>query len=43
MKVVPLTLKEANGMVTQWHRHHKPSRGHRWSLGAVVDGIIVGD
>lgn len=33
----PLTLKQANDLVALWHRHHKPSVGHRFSIG-VFDG-----
>lgn len=33
--VVPLELTEANALVANWHRHHKPSQGHRFSIGAV--------
>lgn len=38
----PLSLKEANDKVCEWHRHHKPVVGHRFSIGATVDGEIVG-
>lgn len=48
LRVVPLTLREANELVSKWHRHHKSVQGHRFSLG-VVDGegvlhgaVIVG-
>ena len=43
LTVVPLTVKEANSLVAKWHRHHKPVRGHRFSLG-VIDkhGVIHG-
>ena len=41
--VVPLELTEANALVAQWHRHHQPSQGHRFSLGVVDDaGILHG-
>jgi hypothetical protein len=33
--VVPLELKEANTFVEIHHRHHKPTQGHRFSLGVV--------
>jgi hypothetical protein len=33
--VVPLELAEANRLVAQWHRHHQPNQGHRFSLGVV--------
>jgi hypothetical protein len=42
LKVVPLTLKQANDLVTKWHRHHKPSRGHRFSIGVEENGELVG-
>ena len=42
MKAIPLTLKEANELVAELHRHHKPVRGHRFSIGAEVDGEMVG-
>ena len=35
LRVVPLTLAEANAMVLTLHRHHKPATGHRFSLGVV--------
>lgn len=38
---VPLELREANALVQQWHRHHKPSQGHRFSVGVVDEGGIV--
>lgn len=40
--VVPLELSEANLLVAQWHRHHVPVLRHRFSLGAVSGGRMVG-
>lgn len=37
LRVRPLTLKQANTLVNDLHRHHKPVTGHRFSLG-VYDG-----
>ena len=42
LKVIPLTLKEANDLVTLFHRHHKPAVGHRFSLGAQLGDSLVG-
>jgi hypothetical protein len=42
LKVVPLTLKQANEFVKEHHRHHKPVVGHRFSLGCEEDGKLVG-
>jgi hypothetical protein len=39
---VPLPLREANSFVMAMHRHHKPVVGHKFSIGAMVDGKIVG-
>ena len=47
--IVPLTFREANELVAQWHRHHQPLRGragagHRFSIGALdtSSGRLVG-
>lgn len=42
MRVRPLTLAQANELVARLHRHHKPAQGHRFSIGAEVDGVMVG-
>jgi hypothetical protein len=42
LRVVPLTLAQANDLVERLHRHHKPARGHRFSIGVERDGEIVG-
>lgn len=43
LRVVPATLAQANDVVARLHRHHKPARGHRFSLLAVnKDGVVVG-
>lgn len=48
LKIVPIELAEANELVSRWHRHHKPSQGHRFSVGCVngqgefVGAAIVG-
>ena len=43
LRVVPLTLKQANELVAKWHRHHKPVVGHRFSLGVMNrDGELAG-
>lgn len=40
---IPLELSEANALVAKWHRHHRPSQGHRFSLGAIDnDGNLHG-
>lgn len=42
LRVVPLTLKEANVLVATLHRHHKPVVGHRFSLGCKDGDRFVG-
>ncbi len=39
---VTIELDEANAFVERLHRHHKPVVGHKFSIGAVADGKIVG-
>lgn len=33
LDIIPLTLKQANSLVGELHRHHKPVVGHRFSIG----------
>ena len=47
MRVLPLTLSQANELIAAWHRHHKPATGHRFSIGArdgmdIVGAAVVG-
>lgn len=37
-----IDLAEANAFVRLHHRHHKPVIGHLFSIGAALDGHIVG-
>ena len=38
----PVSLEEANEFVRRHHRHHKPVVGHKFSIAAVVEDVIVG-
>lgn len=38
----PVTLKEANAFVEQWHRHHKPVPGAKFCIGVSDGEKIVG-
>jgi hypothetical protein len=41
--VVPVELSEANAFVAMHHRHHQPTVGHRFSIGAVdTEGTLHG-
>lgn len=35
LSIVPVTLRVANAFVAGYHRHHKPTRGHKFSIGVV--------
>jgi hypothetical protein len=37
-----IELKSANAYVTEYHRHHKAVRGHRFSLACYEDGRLCG-
>lgn len=40
--VVPLTLREANEFVANFHRHNRPTVGGKWAIGLELDGELVG-
>lgn len=42
LDLVPVTLKEAREFVAQLHRHHDPTVGGRFAIGAALEGRIVG-
>ena len=42
MHIHPITLRQANEFVLNHHRHHKPTVGHKWSIGLMHDSEIVG-
>ena len=42
LSIIPLSLKEANEFVTKYHRHNKKCAGHKWSVGAIFKGELVG-
>lgn len=42
MRLVPVTLRDANAFVAAHHRHHKPVTGHKFSVGCLLDGRLVG-
>jgi hypothetical protein len=39
---VPLTLQAANAFVGRYHRHNKPTVGHKFSVGLSLNGELVG-
>lgn len=42
MKVGPITFKAACAFVARLHRHNKPPRGHKFSIGLYDDERLVG-
>ena len=42
LTVKPMSLADANRFVAEHHRHHKPVRGHKFSLGCMANGRLVG-
>lgn len=42
LKTTPVTLKDANAFVASFHRHHRPTVGHKFSVGCSVDNKLVG-
>ena len=42
MKICPVSLREANDFVAQYHRHHKPIQGHKFSIGLRNEDSLIG-
>ena len=42
LKLVPITLAEANAYVETLHRHHSEVVGHKFSIGCALGESIVG-
>ena len=42
MRVVPITIKEANKIVGDHHRHNNPTSGGRWAIACEHENKIVG-
>ena len=42
LSLIPVSLSEANAFVARCHRHHKPVVGHKFSIGCMADGRLVG-
>lgn len=42
LELTPVTLREANAFVAQHHRHHKPTVGHKFSIGVKNGEALVG-
>lgn len=42
LTLTPVSLAEANAFVAAYHRHHKPTVGHKFSIGCLENGRLVG-
>jgi len=42
LSAVPVSLAEASRFIDRHHRHHKPIRFHKYSIGAAKNGRLVG-
>lgn len=42
LKIKPITLKAANEFVTKYHRHHKATAGHKFSICCEWNGELCG-
>lgn len=38
----PVELKQANAYIADYHRHHKPVQGHRFSIGVYMGDRLAG-
>jgi hypothetical protein len=41
LRIVPVTWQDAAAFTEMWHRHHKPPRGHKFSIGVADDMDIL--
>lgn len=41
LHLVPMTLADANLFVEAWHRHNKPTPGHKFSIGVADDNDVL--
>jgi len=42
LRLIPVSLREANAFVNEHHRHHKGVTGHKFSIGCEADGRLAG-
>lgn len=42
LELCPVSRGDAQEFVRRFHRHHKPPIGHKFSIGVVADGELVG-
>lgn len=43
LRLVPVSFADAAGFIAEWHRHHEPPAGHKFSIGVANDNnVLVG-
>ena len=42
LEIIPITIREANEFIDNFHRHNKPTQGGRFAIGASVEEGLVG-
>lgn len=42
LELIPISLSKANEFVNAFHRHHKGTAGHKFSIGCSENGRLVG-
>jgi hypothetical protein len=42
LRTVPVTFAQAQQFVADWHRHHRPPHGHKFSIGVADGDVLVG-
>lgn len=43
LRTVPVTFAQARQFITDWHRHHRPPVGHKFSIGVADEhDVLVG-
>jgi hypothetical protein len=42
LRIVPVSFADACAFVADWHRHHEPPVGHKFSIGAASANQLVG-
>ncbi len=42
LRLVPVTFAQATSFITDWHRHHRPPVGHKFSIGVADGDVLVG-
>ena len=42
MSPTPITIRRANALVAEWHRHHRPVHGALFAIGMEDGGSLVG-